>query len=148
LKAKNEVLFKCISFKAFVEKQIGYYIKVLCSNCGGKYLSHDFKEFYEKHGIQHQLTQPRTHQQNRMAKHKNQTLMERMQCMVLANNSPKFPWAKNTQHYHLFVNRSMIRVNSKVILKEKLRCIQPNLSNLRIFGCDVTCISQMRIEKN
>jgi hypothetical protein len=39
LKAKNEVLFKFISFKAFVEKQIGYYIKALCSNCGGKYLS-------------------------------------------------------------------------------------------------------------
>lgn len=42
LKAKNEVLLKFISFKAFVEKQTSYYIKALCSNCGGKYLSQDF----------------------------------------------------------------------------------------------------------
>jgi hypothetical protein len=42
-------------------------------DCGEKYLSQDFKIFCEKHGIRCQLTQPRTPQQNRMAKHKNQT---------------------------------------------------------------------------
>lgn len=40
-------------------------------DCGEKYLSQDFKKFCEKHGIRCQLTQPRTPQQNRLAKTKH-----------------------------------------------------------------------------
>jgi hypothetical protein len=68
-----------------------------------------------------------------MAKHKNQTLVERIRCMELASNSRKFPWAKTLNIATYLVNQSPTRVNSKVILKEKFTCIQPNLSNLEFL---------------
>jgi hypothetical protein len=48
LKAKSGTLFKIMSFKALVEKQINEYMKALCLDHGGEYLSHDSKTFCEK----------------------------------------------------------------------------------------------------
>lgn len=63
---------------------------------------------------------------------KNRTLVEIVQCMVLTNNSLKFPWETTFNTITYLVNQSPTKANSRLILKEKFTCIQPNLSNLKI----------------
>ncbi|XP_059069477.1 uncharacterized protein LOC131859574 [Cryptomeria japonica] len=63
-------------FKAFVEKQNGYYIKALRTNKGGEYISNEFLNFCKRHGIHKQFTASYTPQQNGVAERKNQTIME------------------------------------------------------------------------
>lgn len=49
-----------------VENEAGCEIKKLISDNGTEYAVREFKQFWEKVGIQHQLTGPYTSQQSRM----------------------------------------------------------------------------------
>lgn len=49
-KSKNFNVFK--KFKALVEKQSSYKIKVLRSDCGKNYMSGEFDKFYEEECVQ------------------------------------------------------------------------------------------------
>ena len=63
------IIFKI--FKAHVEVEIGYKIKILRSNRGGEYTSNEFQDYYKKNGIKQQFTTTYTSQQNGIAKRKN-----------------------------------------------------------------------------
>ena len=56
LQEKFEAFVAFKSYKALVEKEVGNPIKVLHTDCGGEYNSHEFAIFYENHGIKRQLT--------------------------------------------------------------------------------------------
>jgi transposase InsO family protein len=51
-------------FKSFIENQIGNGFKAVISDRGGEFMSSDFKEFCDKHGIKREYTIPGTPQQN------------------------------------------------------------------------------------
>jgi transposase InsO family protein len=51
-------------FKALTENQIGKGLKAIRSDRGGEFISGNFKEFCDKHGIKREYTIPRTPQQN------------------------------------------------------------------------------------
>jgi transposase InsO family protein len=53
-------------FKALHENQTGNRLKVVRSDRGGEFMSIDFKEFCDKHGIKREYTIPRAPQQNRV----------------------------------------------------------------------------------
>ncbi|TYK18829.1 Retrovirus-related Pol polyprotein from transposon TNT 1-94 [Cucumis melo var. makuwa] len=52
----SEAFIAFRSYKVQVEKEIGSSIKVLRTECGGEYISREFKTFYENNGIKRQLT--------------------------------------------------------------------------------------------
>lgn len=52
IKQKKEVFDLFRQFKNLVEKQSGYYIKVLRTYRGGEYISREFLNFCKDHGIQ------------------------------------------------------------------------------------------------
>ena len=54
-------------FKAEVENQLGKHIKAIRSDCGGKYLLRDFKDYLTENRIISQFIAPRTPQQNGVA---------------------------------------------------------------------------------
>lgn len=58
-----------------VEKQSGRFIKFLRTNVGGEYTSNDFKAFFVKHGIQHEITAPYTLQHKGLAERRNMTIL-------------------------------------------------------------------------
>jgi transposase InsO family protein len=58
LKEKSEAFRVFKKFKAFVEKQSGFYIKVLRSDRYGEFISAVFNSFCEEHGIRRHLTVP------------------------------------------------------------------------------------------
>ncbi|RDX85549.1 hypothetical protein CR513_33241, partial [Mucuna pruriens] len=75
-----------------VEKQCGWSIKVLRTDGGGEYTSHDFHSYCDKEGIILEVTAPYNPQHNEKAKRKNRTLMNMTQCMpkayIILNRSP------------------------------------------------------------
>ena len=64
MKYKSEVVNIFWKFKAWVGKQSTYKVQVIRSDNGTEYISKKFNKFYEKKGIEHQLTAPYTPQQN------------------------------------------------------------------------------------
>jgi transposase InsO family protein len=64
LKEKTEAFEKFKIFKALIENQTGNRLKAVRSDRGGEFMSSDFKEFCDKHGIRREYTIPGTPQQN------------------------------------------------------------------------------------
>ena len=64
MKQKSETFEKFKEFRAEIEDELGKRIKAIRSDCGGKYLLGDFKDYLTQNGIVSQLTAPGTPQQN------------------------------------------------------------------------------------
>ena len=64
-----------------VERCTGWKLKVLRSDNGGEYKSGEFDQYLKSEGIRHELTVPKSPQQNRVAEHLNRTLGEMTRSM-------------------------------------------------------------------
>lgn len=94
LKSKGEVFSQFVEFKKLYEKETEKCIKALRSDNGKEYDNNNFKQFFAKHGIKHELTAPYSPQQNGLAERMNRTIIEKVRCMILdAKLSKKF-WAE------------------------------------------------------
>ena len=93
LKSKDEALENFIHYKNEVENQLGKKIKAIRSDRGGEYDA-PFDRFYQEHGITHQTSAPYTPQQNEIAKHKNRTLKEMMNAMLISSRLPQNLWGE------------------------------------------------------
>ena len=82
LRNKSDPLNVFKKFKAFVELQSGYKLK-LRSGRGVEYTSNEFKEFCVKQGIERQLTVAYSPQQNRVAERRNRTICEMARSMLI-----------------------------------------------------------------
>lgn len=80
-KADTFTIFK--SFKVAIEKEPGNLIKVLRTNRGREYISHEFENYCENHSIQRQLTAAYTPQQNRVCKRKNRTIINIVRSLLM-----------------------------------------------------------------
>ena len=87
MKTKNEVFDKFLEWKVMVENQYGKKIKTLRTDNGGEYLSGKFKAFLKKEGVRHELTVPKTPEQNGVAERVNRTLT-----VVLRKDSSCAEW--------------------------------------------------------
>jgi hypothetical protein len=76
LKKKSEVFQKFKEWKALVEKESGYMVKKLRTDNGGEYTSIDLEDFLLTAGIRHELTIPKTPEQNGVAERMNRTLAD------------------------------------------------------------------------
>ena len=94
LKHKSDP-FKCFQqFKALMENQSGYNIKILRMDIGGEYVLNDFLIFFKIHGIHKQFTTWYRCQQNGVAERKNRTIMETVHNMMASNHLSNEYWAK------------------------------------------------------
>ena len=75
LRNKSDTFSRFKEFKALTKKKFGKFIKVLRSDGGGEYDSHEFLDFCKHHGIQRQFTTRYTQQHNGFVERKNQTIM-------------------------------------------------------------------------
>jgi transposase InsO family protein len=72
---KDQTFSKFYEFKALVEKESGKQVKALRSDNGGEYISNEFKDFYNKEGIQRELIVPHNPQQNGVVERKKSTIV-------------------------------------------------------------------------
>jgi transposase InsO family protein len=73
-KEKFEAFEKFKIFKALTETQTGKKLRAVRSDRGGDFMSSDFKEFCDKHGIKREYTMPRTPQQNGVVERQNKAV--------------------------------------------------------------------------
>jgi len=74
LKEKDEAFEKFKIVKALTENQTGNRLKVVRSKKGGEFMSSDFKDLCDKHGIKIEYTIPGTPRKNGVVKRQNRTV--------------------------------------------------------------------------
>ena len=92
LRHKHEALNCFRKFKSMTELQSGHKVKCVRSDRGGEFLSAEFTQFCEDHGIQRQLTMAYTPQQNGVVERKNRTVVEMAKSMLHEKGIPYFLW--------------------------------------------------------
>ena len=119
-----------------VENQLGKKIKVLRTDNGGEFCSDKFEQFCVDNGIARQKMTPYTSQQTRVAERLNRSLIKKVRCMLSwAGLGPEF-WVEIIATASYLKNRSLTssvkdRTPYEVVFGKK-----PNLSHVRVFGCD------------
>lgn len=81
-------------FEAMVETQKDKKIKILRSDNGGEFCSHNFESYLKQHGIIHQTTNPYTPQQNGTSERMNRTIVKKSRCLLYDANLEKKCWAE------------------------------------------------------
>jgi hypothetical protein len=84
MKNKDEAFSMFKRYKYEVENKKEKKIKILRTDRGGEYFPHEFSTLYEEHGIVHQKSAPYTSQHNGLAKRKNRTFVDMVNCMILS----------------------------------------------------------------
>ncbi|PKA46730.1 Retrovirus-related Pol polyprotein from transposon TNT 1-94 [Apostasia shenzhenica] len=132
---KSDALDKFIEFRAFAEKECGYPIKVLRTDRGGEFLSHDFNLYCKKYGIRRQLTVRKTPEQNGIAERKNRTVVEMARCMLHEKSLSNKFWAEAVATSVYLLNISPTKAVFNRTPYEAWWKRKPNVSNLKVFGC-------------
>jgi len=135
LKHKHEVFETFKEFKNEVENQLGKTIKILRSDRGGEYLSHEFKDYLKACGIVQQLTPPYTPQHNGVSERRNRTLLDMVRSMMNLTTLPFSFWD--------YALETAVRILNMVPTKkvdktphELWHGSVPNMSYLRVWGCE------------
>ena len=89
LKCKNQVFQYFQEWKVIVERSTGHRIISLRTDNGGEYTSLEFQSYLKREGIKHELTVPRSPEQNGVAERFNRTLMEAVRSILLGAQLPQ-----------------------------------------------------------
>ena len=136
MKHKSEAFQKFTEWKAMVEKSSGLKIKALCTDNGGEYTSNEFENYQKTEGIQHETTIPKIPEQNGVAERMNQTLVETIRAMLAEQNCRRGFGQKPYQQQTYLCNRCPTRAVQGMTPYEVWTGRKPNVSNLRILGCN------------
>lgn len=69
-------------------------MKILRTDGGGEYNSHDFQSFCNEEGIVHEVTTPYTPQHNGVAERRNKTILNMVRSMLGGRRFPKNLWGE------------------------------------------------------
>ena len=135
LKHKSQVFEKFLEWKAMVERSTGRKLKTLRTDNGGEYTSTQFGEYLRSEGIRHELTVPKTPQQNGVAERMNRTLIETVRSMLADTKLPHMFWAEALATAVYLRNRSPTKAVERMTPFEAWNGEKPKLDHLRTFGC-------------
>ncbi|CAL8138644.1 unnamed protein product [Prunus armeniaca] len=125
LRNKSEAFCCFKKFKSMTKLQTGHKVQCIRSDRGGEFLSTEFVEFCEAHGIQRQLTMAYTPQQNGVVERKNRTVIEMAKSIcptkALHNITPFEAYSgRKPRIAHLKVFGSLCYVHVPAELRHKL----------------------------
>ncbi|MCQ7222035.1 DDE-type integrase/transposase/recombinase [Salmonella enterica] len=132
---KSESFEKFKEFKNEVQNQHGKSIKILRSDRGGEYLSHEFRDYLAECGILSQLTPPGTPQWNGVSERRNRTLLDMVRSMMSHTDLPISFWGYALDTAAFTLNR----VPSKAVMKTPYTIWtgkSPKMSFMKIWGCE------------
>ena len=135
LKKKSEVSRFFKDFVTHAEADTGYHVKVLCSNGGCEYIGEEFVRWLDGKGIARKLTTPDTPQHNGVAERMNRTLLDKVQTMLTDADLPGTYWHDALLYAALLHNVLPTRALEDITPKEAWSCNKPDVSCLRVFGC-------------
>ena len=135
--SKDQVFSKFVEFKELAENFTECRIKILRSDNGGEYVSNEFNRYLAIHGISRQLTIPDTPELNGVAERMNRTIMEMARAMLYHAKLPMKFWAEAVNTAVYLRNRCPTKALRSGTPYELWTGNQPNLQDLRVFGCVV-----------
>ena len=147
IRTKDEALDAFRKYKAWAENYTGFTIKNLHSDGGGEYMSGQFTTYLHIVGIHRQVTVARTPQQNGVAERFNRTIMESARSMLHAAGLPPMYWGDAVMTAVYLRNRLPTRALNDVTPYEAWRGEKPDLSHLRVWGCQAF-IHVPRVKRN
>ncbi|GJW53621.1 retrotransposon protein, putative, ty1-copia subclass [Tanacetum coccineum] len=133
LKHKHELFETFKVFQKKVENQLGKTIKSLRSDCGGKYMSHEFLDHLKEHEIVAHRTPHCTPQHNVVSERRNRTLLDMVRSMMSQTTLPK----SFLDYAFEFALRILNMVPTKKVEKtpyEVWHMQAPKLSYLKVWG--------------
>ncbi len=133
LKTKDQVFNCFLEWKALVEKATKLKVRKLRTDNGGEYTSTQFKNHLKAEGIRHELTIPKTPEQNGVAERLNRSLVEMARSMLLDAKLPKKFWAEAISTAVYLKNRSPTKA-LKITPYQAWHGTKPNVNHLRVFG--------------
>lgn len=135
IQKKGDVFRIFQKWKARAETETGRKLKVLRTDGGGEYTSTEFGRYLEKAGVKHELTIPRTPEQNGVAERLNRTLMESVRSLLADSGLSKEFWGEALSTATYLRNLSPSRVIDNLTPAQAWTGRKPDVSNLRVFGC-------------
>ena len=118
-----------------MEKSTGRKLKALRTDNGGEYTSAEFEAYLRKEGVRHELTVPKTPEQNGVAERMNRTLVETTRSMLGYSKLPPKFWAEALSTAVYLRNRSPTKAVEGMTPFEAWVGEKPNVGHLRTFGC-------------
>jgi transposase InsO family protein len=134
LKEKAEAFEKFKIFKALTENQTGNRLKVVRSDRGGEFMSSDFKEFCDKHGIKREYTIPGTPQQNGVVERQNRTVQQMARSMMNEKNIGQTYWVEAIHTTIHILNKSHLRPHSDKTPYELWYGRPASIKHFKVFG--------------
>ncbi|PLW28373.1 hypothetical protein PCASD_21083 [Puccinia coronata f. sp. avenae] len=98
LKKKSDAI---LDFRTFFEKQTGHNLLRLILDGGGKFCNQTLSDHLKQAGIQHNVSQPYTHQHNGVAERANKTIINMARC-ILSTISPLEQLFRKKTNYSIF----------------------------------------------
>ena len=139
LKSKDQVFEKFLEWKAMVEKSVGRKLKIFRTDNGGEYTSKEFERYLMTEGVRHELTIPKTPEQNGVAERMNRMLVEATRVMLVAANLPHRFWAEALSTATYLRNRSPTKAVSGMTPFEAWTGEKPRVDGLRVFRLSSLC---------
>ncbi|GJT16097.1 retrovirus-related pol polyprotein from transposon TNT 1-94 [Tanacetum coccineum] len=108
LRSKDETPEVVIKFLKQIQVGLNKTIRYIRTDNGTEFVNKDLTAYYERVGIFHQKTVPRTPQQNGVVERRNRTLVEAARTMLIFSKAPMFLWAEAVATACYTQNRSLI----------------------------------------
>ena len=118
-----------------MERSTNQKLKALRTDNGGEYMSTEFQTYLKKEGVRHELTVPKTPEQNGVAERMNRTLAEGVRAMLADARLPHRFWAEALSTTVYLRKRSPAMAVKGMTPFEAWTGEKPNVGHLRVFGC-------------
>nr|GEZ89714.1 integrase, catalytic region, zinc finger, CCHC-type, peptidase aspartic, catalytic [Tanacetum cinerariifolium] len=134
LRSKDETPEVIIKFITQIQVSLNKTVRYVRTDNGTEFVNHILTEYYERIGIFHQKTVPRTLQQNGVVKRRNRTLVEVAQTMLIFSKAPMFLWAEAVATACYTQNRYLIHTRHHKTPYELVHDKKPDLTFFTVFG--------------
>nr|GEX83875.1 hypothetical protein [Tanacetum cinerariifolium] len=134
LRSKDETPDVVIKFITQIQVGLNKTVRYVCTDNGTEFVNHTMTEYYERIGIFHQKTVPRTSQQNGVVERRNRTLVEAARTMLIFSKALMFLWAEVMATACYTQNRSLIHTRHHKTPYELMYNKKPDLIFFRVFG--------------
>ncbi|KAD2392991.1 hypothetical protein E3N88_39968 [Mikania micrantha] len=140
LKQKSDVFTTFKQFHTMAERQFKTHLKAVQTDWGGEF--RNLSPFFKNLGIIHRLSCPHTSEQNGFVERRHRHVVETGLTLLAQSGVPKRFWNFAFETATYLINRMPSRTSSHIPPLEQLFHHKPDLSFLRVFGCQ--CFPHLR----
>ncbi|GJU79920.1 integrase, catalytic region, zinc finger, CCHC-type containing protein [Tanacetum coccineum] len=123
-----------IKFLKQIQVSLNKTIRYIRTDNATEFVNKDLTEYYERVGIFHQKTVPRTLQQNDVVERQNCTLVEAARTMLIFSKALMFLWAEVVATACYTQNQSLIHTRHNKTPYELVHDKKLDLTFFRVFG--------------